>query len=82
VHSVRTGARPRVSGDDALRALRVADRVIHSLNTHAWSSESDGPIGPRDLPEPAADTIVSAIPAPKHLRYAKTRKTPSSPSNP
>ena len=44
--AVRTGAHPRVSGEDALRALRVADAVLQSINTHQWEGQSDGPIGP------------------------------------
>lgn len=40
VQSVRDGLRPRVNGDDALRAMRVADQVIKSLNAHRWEGET------------------------------------------
>jgi hypothetical protein len=40
VHALRDGARPRVSGDDALQAMRVADKVLKSLNAHRWDGES------------------------------------------
>jgi len=81
VRSVRTGSRPRVTGDDALRALRVADQVLHSMNTHAWEGHPEGPTGPRELPEPIALPAASAIPAPKLLRYKATRSEPAEPAS-
>jgi predicted dehydrogenase len=33
-------SRPRVSGDDALRAVRLADQVLRCLETHRWDAES------------------------------------------
>jgi predicted dehydrogenase len=39
VRSARGHSRPRVSGDDALRAMRVADQVLRSLNAHRWDSD-------------------------------------------
>ena len=44
--------RPRVSGDDALRAMRVADQVLRSLNGHAWEGVPGGPTGPLEIPVP------------------------------
>ena len=40
VQSVRGISRPRVGGDDALRAMRVADQVIRSLNAHRWEGDA------------------------------------------
>jgi predicted dehydrogenase len=40
VQSVRGDSRPRVSGDDALRAMQVADQVIRSLNAHRWEGDA------------------------------------------
>ncbi len=34
---------PRVSGEDALRAVRLADQVIRSLEAHKWDSEPTAP---------------------------------------
>ena len=45
--------RPRVGGDEALRAMRVADQVLRSLNSHAWEGVPGGPTGPREIPAPA-----------------------------
>ena len=49
VQALRGGARPRVSGDDALRAMRVADQVLKSLNAHRWDGESAGGLDPSSV---------------------------------
>ncbi|MBX6311628.1 MAG: Gfo/Idh/MocA family oxidoreductase [Isosphaeraceae bacterium] len=51
IRAVRTGSRPRVTGDDALRALRVADQILQQIDTHHWEGLSDAP---SDQPEPIA----------------------------
>ncbi|MGC8640265.1 MAG: Gfo/Idh/MocA family oxidoreductase [Isosphaeraceae bacterium] len=43
VQSIRGQARPRVSGDDALRAIRVADQVIRALGAHRWEGDPTHP---------------------------------------
>ncbi|MFO0907909.1 MAG: Gfo/Idh/MocA family oxidoreductase [Isosphaeraceae bacterium] len=53
VRAVRGESRPRVTGDDALRAMRVADQVLQSLKSHRW----DGL---------ATDSGSSAVPDPGH----------------
>ena len=68
VAAVRTGSRPRVTGVDGLRAIRLADQVLRSLESHAWEGTPDGPAGPHRLPEPLAAPIVG-LPAPKSWRY-------------
>jgi predicted dehydrogenase len=40
VSAARGLSRPRVSGDDALRAVRLADQIVRSLETHRWDDES------------------------------------------
>ena len=37
--AARREARPRVSGEDALRAMRLADQVLRSLEAHRWDAE-------------------------------------------
>jgi predicted dehydrogenase len=69
VQAIRTGARPKVPGEDGLRALTLADQVLQSLNAHAWEGVADGPIGPRL--QPAA--INSGIPAPKLWKHQAAR---------
>ena len=52
VQAVRRQARPRVNGEDALRAMRVADEVLKSLNAHRW----DGDFSPTTLPAQPVET--------------------------
>ncbi len=53
LHCVRTGARPRVSGEDGCDAVVLASRVLDSLRNHAWEGDAKGPVGPLHLPLPA-----------------------------
>lgn len=76
VHAVRSGTRPRVTGHDALRAVRLADQVLRSLRSHAWEGSLDGPMGPLHLPEPLAEPIAN-LPAPKFLRYGNRAEAPT-----
>jgi predicted dehydrogenase len=52
VQCVRTGTQPRVSGEDGLRALALADRILQSLRNHQWNGHAGGPTGPMNLPAP------------------------------
>jgi predicted dehydrogenase len=72
VRSIRTGSRPRVNGDDALRAMSLADQILRSLNTHAWEGTSDSPTGPFNLPEPLPEPIPG-LTGPKSWRYRSGR---------
>jgi predicted dehydrogenase len=65
VSALRNGTRPRVSGDDALRAMQVADLVLRSLASHRW----DGAAGP----SPGFDPAEPAIRAPHVLRARSAR---------
>jgi len=40
LHCVRTGARPRASGEDGRDALALAARVLESLRGHAWEVQA------------------------------------------
>ena len=55
ISAARGLSRPRVSGDDALRAVRLADQILRCLETHRWDAE----------PTPAA---APALEAPSVLR--------------
>ncbi|MEO6811264.1 MAG: Gfo/Idh/MocA family oxidoreductase [Isosphaeraceae bacterium] len=80
VRAVRTGTRPRVSGDDALRAVRLADQVRQSLNAHHWDDQADGLTGPRVRPEPAIEPITR-LAGPTFWRSRASRTEPSSTPN-
>jgi predicted dehydrogenase len=53
VECVRTGARPRASGDEGRDAVALASRIIESIETHQWDNGTDGRKGPHDLPAPS-----------------------------
>ena len=81
VRSVRTGSRPRVSGADALRAIRVAGQILDAIGAHQWEGRPDGPVGPLPFPEPeavAGPEPIVGLPAPKSWRYkpATAEKAP------
>jgi predicted dehydrogenase len=50
VDCVRSGARPRVSGEDGREAVALAVRILESLRTHMWEGTPEGPVGPEQLP--------------------------------
>ncbi len=72
IRAIRTGTPARVSGDDGLKAIRVADAVLQSLRDHAWEGHAESPRGPLDLPEPQPEPI-SGLPEPKLFRYRSTK---------
>jgi predicted dehydrogenase len=56
VQAVRTGGSPRVTGAAGLEALRVADRVVASLQAHRW----DRPAAGSAIPVPKLRARMSA----------------------
>jgi predicted dehydrogenase len=52
IRAVGSAGRPKVSGEDALRAMRLADQVLQEVNNHSWEGEFSGPIGPLYVPNP------------------------------
>jgi predicted dehydrogenase len=81
VQAVRTGTRPRVSGVDALRAVRLADQVLQSLNSHRWASAADALTGPHVPPSPKVEPIAG-LAGPTFWRSRANRAEPSSTPNP
>ncbi|MBY0512726.1 MAG: Gfo/Idh/MocA family oxidoreductase [Gemmataceae bacterium] len=53
VDCVRTGRRPRVTGEDGRDALELAERVLGAVRGHEWEGRPDGPVGPAAMPRPA-----------------------------
>ncbi len=80
VRAARGTSRPRVSGGDALRAMRLADRVLRSLNEHQWEGLPTGPTGPRNLPSPVS-APSPALRGPISWRTAKRREGSSTPNS-
>jgi predicted dehydrogenase len=40
VKAISTGTTPRVTGDDAVRAMEVADRILDGMPKHSWQPDS------------------------------------------
>lgn len=74
VQAVRTGSKPKVTGEHGLRAIRLADQILRSLNSHAWEGRNDGPIGPRELPEPWNEPIAN-LSGPMMWRHKPVRQS-------
>ena len=72
VRAIRACTPPLVSGEDGLKAIRVADAVLRSLRAHAWEGTPEGPVGPFDLPEPVAGPIVD-LAGPMLFRYPRAK---------
>jgi predicted dehydrogenase len=62
LHCVRTGERPRASGEDGRDAVALAARVLDSIRGHAWEGRAAGPVGPLELPAPLAQLFAPARP--------------------
>lgn len=60
VECARTGARPRVSGEDGREAVALATQILESLRSHAWEGTPTGPIGPEQLPAAAGKLFRAA----------------------
>ncbi len=73
IRAVRHQQKPRVSGEDGLRALRVADQVLKSLANHRWDGHAEGPTGPIDLPTPLAEPIAG-LAGPKLWKTKPTQR--------
>jgi predicted dehydrogenase len=76
VQAVRGRSRPRVSGDEALRAMRVADQVLKSLNSHRWDVESTNVTLPAQPVESG-----SILRGPHAWRLKNLRQSPQRPGH-
>jgi predicted dehydrogenase len=52
IRCVRTGSRPRVTGEDGRDAVALASRILDRVRSHSWSGTIEGPAGPTHLPMP------------------------------
>jgi predicted dehydrogenase len=53
VDCVKTGRRPRVSGEDGRDALELAERVLAAVRCHQWNGTAEGPVGSAAFPRPS-----------------------------
>jgi predicted dehydrogenase len=52
LHCIRTGAQPRVSGEQGRDAVVLAKRILSSIRTHSWTGSDGDLAGPHQLPLP------------------------------
>jgi predicted dehydrogenase len=60
---VRTGARPRVSGEDGREALALAERILASIRVHRWNGAGDDAAGVTGFPAPLGALFEAETPA-------------------
>ena len=73
VSAARGLSRPRVSGEDALRAVRLADQILRSLDAHRWDAET-GPAAAQAVEPP------SILQGPHAWRTRSMRQVPKASS--
>ncbi|MEZ6139998.1 MAG: Gfo/Idh/MocA family oxidoreductase [Zavarzinella sp.] len=59
VACVRENRETRVTGQDGLDALSLADRILASVQRHPWNGVEDGPVGPKEMPAPKGKLFES-----------------------
>ncbi|MGD9125771.1 MAG: Gfo/Idh/MocA family oxidoreductase [Planctomycetia bacterium] len=50
--AITSGGSPRVTGVAGRDAVAVAEMVLESIGSHAWTGQVDGPVGPMAEPRP------------------------------
>jgi predicted dehydrogenase len=58
VQAVRTGRPPRVTGQQALEAMKVADWILREIRNHAWNGHTGGAKGPSGMPKPMGSLFL------------------------
>ncbi len=60
VECVRHNQTPRVTGEDGRDALALAERILASVRSHAWTGMPGQFVGPTDMPAPAGKLFEQA----------------------
>jgi predicted dehydrogenase len=79
VSAVRSASRPKVSGEDALRTMRLADQILRSIHAHQWEGTPAGLTGPHLAPSAGTDP-GHALRGPIFWRIQGTRQGSQAPS--
>ncbi len=79
VQAARHGTRPKVSGDDALRVMRLADQILQAIHAHQWDGVPTGPIGPHLHPQVLTDS-GHALRGPLSWRLQGSRQGSTTPT--
>jgi predicted dehydrogenase len=60
IKAVQTKSQPRVDGVMGRDAVALAGQILESMRQHEWEGETNGPIGPWDLPRPRGQLFFPA----------------------
>ncbi len=63
IHSIQQGTSPRVTGEDGLRAIQLAQKVLDQIAAHRWTDHSGTSTGPLYTPPPATLPVTPVLPA-------------------
>jgi hypothetical protein len=77
VSAVRGRSRPKVSGEDALRAVRLADQVLKSLEAHRWDSEPAAAMAAMPVSLPETSSVLRG----PHAWRIKSLRQSTNPAN-
>ena len=58
---VKSGATPRVTGEDGRDALAIAEHILSAVRSHPWTGDAAGPTGPNNMPTPAGKLFESGL---------------------
>ena len=58
VSCVQSGSKPRADGSAGRAAVALADRILASIRSHAWTGEGHGPTGPIQIPQSAGTLFL------------------------
>ena len=70
IESIREGRQPRVSGQQGLETISIAEQILDSIASHRWTSIAAGPSGAMATPE----AII--LPGPQPATTSESQNTP------
>jgi len=71
INAIKTGARPKIDARQGMQAVKIADGVLNSLNTHRWDQGNIAMTGPlAKLPESVTEDAIPAALQPQMRRVA------------
>lgn len=68
--AISSGGAPRVSGAAGRDAVATAEMILAAIDSHAWTDQIGGPVGPKAEPRPQILTTPLWTPQPERQREA------------